>query len=165
MSSTSSEFSESNLPSFFAARNLAHSEVPWVPLSEGKSFKPLRFLSGNRGFVELLRMEPGETIPLHRHTGEVHAINLEGSRELCTGELIGPGDYVYEPAGNTDSWKVVGDIPLVVMIVAMGAVEYLGLDNAVTARFTADTLMQCYHEHCAANNIQPLDLVDWRFAP
>jgi quercetin dioxygenase-like cupin family protein len=110
--------------------------------------------------VELLRLEPGEAIPLHRHTGEVHAINLEGSRQLSTGELIGPGEYVYEPAGNTDSWKVVGDMPLVVLVVSMGAVEYLGPDHRVIDRFTADRLMEIYRAHCTANNIEPLDLVD-----
>ena len=149
-----------SLSSRFVARSLADSDVPWIPLSAGKSFKPLRFLSGNRGFVELLRLEPGEEIPIHRHTGEVHAFNLEGSRQLCTGELIEPGGYVYEPPGNTDSWKVVGDVPLIVMIVATGAVEYLGPNNAVTARFTANTLLDCYREYCAANNTTPIDLVD-----
>jgi 2,4'-dihydroxyacetophenone dioxygenase len=151
---------EPNSLAILSARTLAPGRVPWVPLSGRKSFKPLRFLSGNRGFVELLRLEPGEAIPLHRHTGDVHAINLEGSRELCTGEIIGPGDYVYEPAGNTDSWKVVGDKPLVVLVVVTGAVEYLGPENTVTNRFTADTLMECYRQYCAANNIEPLDLVD-----
>lgn len=73
--------------------------------------------------------------------------------------MIGPGDYVYEPPGNTDSWQVVGEVPLVVMIVVTGAVEYLGPDNQVTARFTADTLMDIYRRHCAAIGIEPLDLL------
>jgi len=145
---------------FLPARPLAEDSVPWVPLSGGKSFKPLRFLREDRGFVELLRLEPGETIPLHRHTGEVHAFNLEGSRQLCTGEVIGPGGYVYEPAGNTDSWKVLGAVPLVVLVVVTGAVEYLGADGDVTARYTAQTLMKIYHEHCAAQSIEPIDLAD-----
>lgn len=149
-----------DFPAFLPARPLAQDAAPWVPLSPGKSFKPLRFLREDRGFVELLRLEPGETIPLHRHTGEVHAFNLEGSRQLCTGEVIGPGGYVYEPAGNTDWWKVVGDAPLVVLVVVTGAVEYLDPDGGVTARYTAQTLMKTYHEHCAAHGIEPLDLVD-----
>jgi quercetin dioxygenase-like cupin family protein len=134
--------------------------IPWVPLSAGKSFKPLRFLGGDRGFVELLRLEPGTAIPLHRHTGEVHAFNLEGSRRLHTGEIVGPGDYVFEPAGNTDSWSVVGDVPLVVFVVVMGAVEYLGPDGSVTARYTAQSLLDAYREHCAANGLELRDLVD-----
>jgi 2,4'-dihydroxyacetophenone dioxygenase len=149
-----------SLTPFLPARNVVVDMVPWVPLGEGKTFKPLRFFSGNRGFVELLRMEPGTFSPLHRHTGEVHAFNLEGSRELCTGEIIGPGEYVYEPAGNTDTWKVVGDVALVVLVVVMGAVEFIGPDNTITARATADSLMEIYNQHCAANGIEPLDLVD-----
>jgi 2,4'-dihydroxyacetophenone dioxygenase len=145
---------------FFAARNVSHAAVPWVPLSEGKSFKPLRFFSGNRGFVELLRLEPGSSIERHRHTGDVHAFNLEGSRQLCTGEIIGPGDYVYEPAGNVDSWKIVGDVPTVILIVVMGAVEYLGPDDSITTVYTADTLLHLYRQYCISNDIRLVDLVD-----
>lgn len=50
---------------------------------------------------------------------------------------------MYEPAGNVDSWKVVGDVPLVILVVVMGAVEYLGPDDTVTSVYTADTLMEC----------------------
>src|SRR5262249_31028410 len=160
MNSIAPKSNEASLPPFLPARNLSLNAVPWVPIAEGKSFKPLRFLSGNRGFVELLRLEPGTFSPLHRHTGEIHAFNLEGARELCTGEVMEPGDYVYEPAGNTDTWKVVGDVPLVVLVVVMGAVEFIGPDNTVTDRITADTLMEMYQQHCAANGIQALDLVD-----
>src|SRR5687768_13295743 len=79
---------------FLPARVTAPGKMPWIPLSPTKSFQPLRFFSDKRGFVELLRIEPGEEIMLHRHTGEVHAFNLQGSRLLGSGELIGPGEYV-----------------------------------------------------------------------
>ena len=142
------------------ARNVGADDTPWVTLSAGKAFKPLRFLSDDRGFVELLRLQPGEEIALHRHTGEVHAFNLQGSRELCTGEVIGPGGYVYEPAGNVDSWKVVGDTPLIVFLVVMGAVEYLDAHGAVSSRYTASRLLEIYRGHCAANGLEMVDLVD-----
>ena len=84
--------------------------LPWIPVAPGESIKPLRFLSGNRGRVLLLRLEPGCVVPPHRHTGDVHAFNLEGSRELLdSGQIVGPGDYVYEPAGNADTWRAVGE--------------------------------------------------------
>lgn len=146
--------------SFLPARAIGHGTVPWVPLSPGKAFKPLRFLREDRGFVELLRLDPGEEIPLHRHTGEVHALNLEGSRQLCTGEIVGPGDYVYEPAGNVDSWKVVGDVPLVVLVVVTGAVEYLDARGHVTKRYTAQTLRDLYDEYCRSRGIAIRDLVE-----
>lgn len=134
--------------------------IPWVPLAHGKSFKPLRFLSADRGFVELLRLAPGQTIALHRHTGEVHALNLQGSRELGSGEVIGPGGYVYEPAGNVDSWKVVGDTPLIVLVVVMGAVEYLDADGAVTSCWTASRLFDVYRRYCADERLALVDLID-----
>jgi quercetin dioxygenase-like cupin family protein len=160
MNSVAPKSNEASLPPFLPARNLEHDAVPWVPLAEGKSFKPLRFLSGNRGFVELLRIEPGTVIPLHRHSGEVHAFNLEGWRELCTGELIGPGAYVYEPVGNTDSWRVVGEVPCVIFVTVMGSVEFLGPDNTVMKSVSGDTLKDIYQQHCTMNGIQALDLVD-----
>lgn len=130
------------------------SEAVWVPLGNGKAFKPLAFFADDRGFVELLRLDPGVEIPLHRHTGEVHAYNLAGSRRLHTGEIIGPGSYVYEPVGNTDSWSVHGEETLIVMVVVMGAVEYLDRNSgAVTKRYTASTLRELYLQHCAANGL------------
>jgi hypothetical protein len=40
----------------------------------------LRFEPG--GWSELMRLEPGSVVSLHRHTGEVHAFNLSGTREI-----------------------------------------------------------------------------------
>jgi|SRR6266567_2935910 len=67
---------------------------PWIPTGPGKSFRPLRFT--DEGWSELMRLEPGSVVALHRHTGDVHALNLSGSREIIgTGEIVGPGGYVY----------------------------------------------------------------------
>lgn len=107
----------------------AAQDMSWVPLGKGKSFKLLYVHPENASFVELLRLEPGTEIPLHRHTGEVHAFNLQGSRELHTGEIVEEGSYVHEEAGNVDKWKAVGDKPLVVLVVVNGTVEYLAADE------------------------------------
>ena len=140
------------------AQSVAYDGVPWVPLAPGKAFKPLRFFKDDRGFVELLRLAPGETIARHRHTREVHAYNLQGARQLCTGEVIWAGGYVYEPAGNVDSWQAIGDEPLIVLAVVTGAVEYLDADDRATQRFTARTLDDLYRAHCLAHGIAPRDL-------
>ena len=109
--------------------------LPWIPVAPGESIKPLRFLSGNRGHVLLLRLEPGCVVPPHRHTGDVHAFNVEGSRQLVdNGQIVGPGDYVYEPAGNADTWRVVGDSPCTVFIVTRGVMEYLDDRGEVVQR-------------------------------
>jgi 2,4'-dihydroxyacetophenone dioxygenase len=126
----------------------------WVPLNEGVSFRPLRF--GRRGRALQLRVEPGVTIPPHRHTGPVHAFNLSGSRELIeTGEIAGPGAYVYEPSGNVDSWRCIGDEPCVVLINLKGRVEYLDAEGAVITYSDTDKLYATYLAWCSAQGVQP----------
>ena len=132
--------------------------IPWIPLGPGESFKPLRFLA-NRGRALLLRLEPGTIVPRHRHLGEVHGFNLSGYRRLIeTDEIVGPGGYVYEPAGNVDSWMAVGDEPVVVHIVSFGAMEYLGEDGTVLRRDTPSSLLETYLSYCKANGVTPLEL-------
>lgn len=134
-------------------------EVPWVPsATPGKSAKPLRFLPGDAGFVELLRMEPGVVMPLHRHSGEVHAYNLSGTRELCTGEVVGPGEYVFEPPGNTDWWKIVGQETMIAFVVVMGTVEFLGPGGKVLSRASAVTQREEYERYCREQGIAALEL-------
>jgi len=133
--------------------------IPWIPLGPGESFKPLRFLPRDRGRVLLLRLEPGTLVPLHRHGGEVHAYNVSGSRKLLeTGEIVGPGVYVYEPPGNVDSWMAVGDEPVVVHITAFGAMEYLAEDGTVLRRDDPASLRERYLGYCAEQGLSPLDL-------
>ena len=98
--------------------------MPWIATGPGKSFRPLRFAAD--GWSELMRLEPGSSVALHRHTGEVHAFNIRGTREILgSGELVRPGGYVYEPAGTVDGWGAVGDEPCVVHIKVAGTIEYL----------------------------------------
>lgn len=144
---------------YLPARFAVTAEVPWIPsATPGKSARPLRFLAGNRGFVELLRMEPGVVMPMHRHAGEIHAYNISGSRRLCTGEVIGPGDYVYEPSGNADWWKIVGDETMVALVVVMGRVEFLAPDGSVRACVTADTQWSEYERYCREQGLPVMDL-------
>ena len=151
----------SALQQYLPARVSTTAGLPWIPSSTpGKTAKPLRFLRNGSGFVELLRMEPGVLMPLHRHSGEIHAYNLSGSRQLCTGEIIGPGDYVYEPPGNTDWWKIVGNEPLVALVVVMGEVEFLGPGGVVTGRADATTQLTEYRRYCAAQGLKMLDIVE-----
>lgn len=138
---------------------VAAEQLPWIPLAPGESFKPLRFLPDQDGRVLLLRLSPGTSVPLHRHLGEVHAWNVSGRRQLHTGEVVGPGGYVYEPPGNVDWWKAVGDEDVVVFIAAYGAMEYLGPQGEVLRRDGAQSLRERYERHCAELGHEPLDLV------
>ncbi len=108
-----------------------HTHLPWQPVAPGFSLKLLRGGGDDDTRVLLLRLEPGTVVPLHRHAGEVHAFNLAGSRRLIeTGEVVGPGGYVYEPA--------------VVLVTVRGAMETLGAGGVVTARSTTSAVTQDY---------------------
>jgi 2,4'-dihydroxyacetophenone dioxygenase len=158
MTSTPSE--EAAMSTLSLAALTAEADTPWVPLGPGRAFKPIRFLRDDRGYVALMSVEPGFGIPPHRHTGEVHAFNLAGSRRLDTGEIVQAGDYVFEPAGNVDSWATEGDLPVIVLIVVAGAVEYLGDDGEVVARYSAVTQEAVYRRYCDEHGLPVRDLVD-----
>jgi 2,4'-dihydroxyacetophenone dioxygenase len=126
--------------------------MPWIDLRPGVAFRPVRF--GDDGWTLQLRVEPGTTIARHRHSGEVHAFNISGSRELIeTGEIVGPGFYVYEPPGNTDSWRCVGDQPCIVQINLTGRVEYLDDEGKVLSVADTHTQREVYLAWCREHGI------------
>jgi 2,4'-dihydroxyacetophenone dioxygenase len=136
------------------ANPLPTAAMAWIPTGGGKAFRPLQFTAD--GWSELMRLEPGSLVPLHRHTGDVHAYNLSGSREIIsTGEVVGPGDYVYEPPGNVDTWRAVGDEPCVVHIKVTGAVEYLDESGAVTGTADAASQRAAYLAWCRETGTEP----------
>jgi 2,4'-dihydroxyacetophenone dioxygenase len=122
-----------------------HDALPWQPVAPGFSLKLLRGGADDDTRVLLLRLEPGTMGPPHRHAGEVHAFTLAGSRKLIeTGEVVGPGGYVYEPAGNVDSWMAVGDAPVLVLVTVRGAMESLGEGGRVTSTSTTSQITEAY---------------------
>ena len=141
--------------------NARHHHIPspddgfWIPEGPGKWSRPLRFLNDNRGWVELMRLAPGTRLGLHRHDGEVHAYNLRGERRLCTGEIVGAGDYVHEYDGNIDWWEAIGDEPLVLFVVVMGTVEYLGPNGEVAKRISTADRIADYLRYCQDAGIAP----------
>lgn len=143
-------------PSTVSAFGVDTNQIPWIPLSEGLSFKPLTFFPGDSGYQLLLRLEPGTVIPRHRHTGEIHAFNIAGTRRiLTTGEDIGPGTYIHEPVGNTDTWQAAGDEPCIIHIEANGRINYLD-DEDNTIRYTdAATARAEYLAWCSEQNVEP----------
>lgn len=130
----------------------------WMPEGEGKWSLPIAFLPEGAGWVELMRLRPGVRVGLHRHTGEVHALNLQGSRRLNDGRRVGVGEYVYEPSGNADWWQAEGAEDLIVHVVVKGAVEYLGAHRDVLARITTGDRIADYLRHCTALGLPSADL-------
>jgi hypothetical protein len=143
---------------FESARPLDTGGMPWIPTGPGKSFRPLRFAAD--GWSELMRLEPGSAVAVHRHSGEVHAFNLAGTREIYgTGERVGPGDYVYERPGTVDGWGAVGDEPCVVHIKVVGTIEYLDGNGQVIESVNAETQREVYLAWCRAHGAHPAEQI------
>ena len=125
--------------------HMNHEQLPWQPIRPGFSLKVLRGGEDTDTRALLLRLEPGTVIARHRHDGEVHALNLAGTRKILdTGEIVGPGAYVYEPAGNVDSWMAIGDVPVLVFVTVRGGIDTLGERDAVTSRSTTRAMTESY---------------------
>ncbi|HYG66853.1 MAG TPA: anti-sigma factor [Anaeromyxobacteraceae bacterium] len=119
--------------------------LPWAEVSPGFSLKLLHGRADRDTRALLLRLEPGTVVPKHRHEGEVHAFNLAGSRKILeTGEIVGPGGYVYEPPGNVDSWMAIGDTPVVVFVTVRGAMETFDASGAVAERSSTAGIAAAY---------------------
>jgi hypothetical protein len=137
-----------------SANPVCADELDWVPLRDGISFKPLHFAAD--GYSLQLRVEPGTTIGRHRHTGEVNAYTISGSREIIeTGEIVGPGTFVHEPRGNVDSWRCAGGEPCVVQISLRGRVEYLDAGGNVTSHTDTHTARAAYLKWCDEHAVDP----------
>ncbi|WP_076861099.1 cupin domain-containing protein [Bradyrhizobium mercantei] len=133
--------------------------TPWNPVSPGVSSQLLGVFK-DKGWISVLRLEPGSVVPLHRHTGEVHGFVLAGHRRLGPGgALVGPGEYTFEPEGNVDTWSVEGDVPLVSLFVVRGDVEYLDDSRAVLRRETGQSKLEAYQRVCIEKGVVPADLM------
>jgi 2,4'-dihydroxyacetophenone dioxygenase len=111
--------------------------APWVDVADGIWFKLVKVLDNDSGWISLLRLKPGAAVGPHRHAGEVHGFVLQGTRILMDGTVCEKGSYVYEPAGNVDTWSTTGDQDMISLFYVNGSVEYLNEDGQVTFQETA----------------------------
>ena len=132
--------------------------MPWIPTGPGKSFRPLRFAVD--GWSGLMRLEPG---PVCRCTGTPGRSTPLTSRAPGRSSVpvsgVGPGNYVYEPAGMIDGWGAVGDGSCVVHIKVAGVIEYLGEDGQVTKTVSAATQREVYLAWCREHGVRPAEQI------
>jgi quercetin dioxygenase-like cupin family protein len=103
-----------------------------------------------------MSLQPGSGVPMHRHNGDVHVYCLTGTREILgTGEIAGPGSYVYEPGGTVDAWRAIGDEPCVLHLKITGTIDYVGADGEVAGTVDAATQCEAYLDWCAQRGTQP----------
>lgn len=70
---------------------IAADEGEWQPFLDGVQIKVLREQAGVLSY--LLRLEPGATLPPHRHPQDEECIVIEGGLRVGTNTAFGPGSY------------------------------------------------------------------------
>ncbi len=139
---------------------IADADVPWVPLSDGVSYKPMRFDFSSGVWVNLLQIQPGARLGRHRHNGgPVLAYCLKGSwRYLERTWVAVEGSFVYEPPGDIHT-LIAGPEGMTTLFVTDGVLQYFDRDDNLDHEDNVFTRYQGYIAHCAHLGIEPLDLV------
>jgi len=112
-----------------APRSVAGSGKAWIT----------RLAQGENAFVGLLELAPGAAVPEHQDATEEYIYFLSGSGTLTmagTPHEVGPGSFIYMPAGITVSYQN-GDSPLVAMQVFAGPAPAKKYDSWEPAARTA----------------------------
>jgi quercetin dioxygenase-like cupin family protein len=90
-----------------AALHRGQSELPFVEFEPGVEMQVLQVDIPSGLWVVRMRMQPGATLPTHRHGGEVFAFTLQGAwKYLEYPEVNTAGSYLYEPAGSIHTLHV-----------------------------------------------------------
>jgi 2,4'-dihydroxyacetophenone dioxygenase len=90
-----------------SAMQLDGDEREWVPQSDTVAFKPLVLNVSQGYYINILRVRSSGVLSRHRHSGPVHAITLRGKWRYLEHDWIAlPGDYAFEPPGETHTLVV-----------------------------------------------------------
>lgn len=136
-------------------------QLPWIPVIDGVSAKPLRF-TPEGGWVSQVRIAPGARVPQHRHIGEVQGVVLQGRcRYDENSEWLGPGSYLHERDGTEDEVLGSPDEGAVILFVVSGPrVEYLDESGAIIHVDDQASKVASYESFCADQGVPSQDL--WR---
>lgn len=108
-------------PPMFGTHPLAAAEIHaaaipddervWVPQAPDVWFRPLLLNTVNGEWCNLLRVRRSGVLSRHRHPAPVHGYVLEGSWRYLEHDWVArPGDFVFEPPGETHTLVVDADV-------------------------------------------------------
>ena len=87
--------------------NLDAEPETWVPQAENVWFRPLMLNVSGGFYVNLLKVRKSGVLSRHRHSGPVHAFTLRGEWHYLEHDWRArPGDYAFEPPGETHTLVV-----------------------------------------------------------
>jgi 2,4'-dihydroxyacetophenone dioxygenase len=94
-----------------SALELDGDEREWVAQSPTVAFRPLVLNASQGYYINILRVRSSGVLSRHRHSGPVHAFTLRGRWRYLEHDWVAtPGDYAFEPPGETHTLVVPDDV-------------------------------------------------------
>jgi quercetin dioxygenase-like cupin family protein len=94
-----------------SALELDGDECEWIPQSDTVAFRPLVLNVSQGYYINILRVRSSGVLSRHRHSGPVHAFTLRGRWHYLEHDWVAtPGDYAFEPPGETHTLVVPDDV-------------------------------------------------------
>jgi quercetin dioxygenase-like cupin family protein len=141
-------------------------DLPFVAVGDGSSFQLLHVDVAQGLWVMRVRLDPGTSLPTHRHTGPVFAFTHEG--RWCYAEypvMNTMGSYLFEPAGSLHTLTVPADSPTIadVSFTVFGANLNVDETGAVVSVVDATSVEATYRYLCRSQHgITPRPIVGTR---
>lgn len=93
------------------ALNLDADESHWIQQAPNVHFRPIMLNVSQGYYINILRVRRAGVLSRHRHNGPVHAFTLRGRWHYLEHDWIAtPGDYAFEPPGETHTLVVPDDV-------------------------------------------------------
>lgn len=128
------------------------SQINWTPwVMEGTSFKLLAVDERSGGFTMILKVEPGVQSPIHRHTGAIEGIVLDGEFGYCN-DRGSVGHYICEHGGAVHA----PDTPVgtTMFVVVHGPLVGFEDDGSIAAVIDGKTMYELAEEAGQASHIR-----------
>lgn len=129
--------------------HLNSNDMPWVTQAPGIEMKVLRVSDDFGTWVVMNRLEPGTTLPTHRHSGGVTAYTVSGTWRYLEHDFVATaGSMVREPAGSAHTLTVDKDAsePAIIFFVIEGGLTHIGPDGTIWGISDAQTEKSRYVE-------------------
>jgi anti-sigma factor ChrR (cupin superfamily) len=132
-----------NLPqTSLPSGHLDTESMPWVEQAPGIEMKILRISEDYGTWVVMNRLQPGTTLPTHRHSGGVTAYTISGSWNYLEHDFVAKkGSLIREPAGTAHTLNVdaSGTEPAIIFFIIEGGLTHIGPDGNIWGISDAQT--------------------------
>ena len=127
----------------------------WIPQGPGVSFSPILLNVTQGYYINILRVRRSGILSRHRHAGPVHAFTLLGTWQYLEHSWISrPGDYVFEPPGETHTLAVPDETAeMMTLFHVTGGYSYLNERGEIIGFEDVFTKLAAARSHFSANGI------------